>query len=279
MEDKKKAEYNIVAGWNLKKSAKIKDPSFKLLLNDKKFQKLAKAKNLDFIKDAVSIEFNNDVNVAGLANALKERVAAFDWKLKNNYFLFGLKKGLNIPIVFNQNKELLCGKEEIKTKRDGDAMDEMMDRMFSKFYIKDQKSVNPITMEIEKKKVTLIGLPYEMRMVNDVKDLVKIIYPLEKETIEPMNLTMSYKNLIDDFDKPSKEAGAFYRYYNDIDVKEDEPAKVPFDTSSQGNRIANDNINAILREESQDTEEEIETSELPMNEPMRANIEQLRTTR
>lgn len=261
MEDKKKAEYNIVIGWNLRKALKIKDPTFRLLMSDKKFKELADKKNLDVMTQAVNIAYNDDINVEGMVEALKRHVAAFEWKLKNNYFIFGLKKGIETPIVFNQNKELICGKEEIKTKSDNQAMIELMDRIYQKFLCCHKaKTINPITMELEKQKAIVIGLPYGMRMGNDYKSLIKIIYPLEKKAPTAINLEMEGKNLIDDMSVTESARGAFYRYYNDVGVQKDENGKIPFDDSSQGLRIADQNLGQIISEE-EESEEEVNKEE------------------
>jgi len=255
MEDKQKAEYNIVVGWNLEKSTKIKDPSFKILINDKKFKEIANKKNLDIMTEAIDIKYNNDINVADMVESFKKHVAAFEWKLKNNYYLFGLKKGLDTPIIFNQDKELLCGKEEIKTRSDKQAMDEMMERMFEKTYASKRKTINPLTMKIEKEKLVIIGLPYAMRIANDVKDLIKIIYPLEKETITPMNLEMEYKNLIDDenLTLTIRERGLFWKYCNNVGVEVDDNDKIPFDTNSIARNMSINNAATIIYEEEHST--------------------------
>jgi Phage phiEco32-like COOH.NH2 ligase-type 2 len=256
MEDKKKAEYNIVLGWNLRKALKIKDPSFKMLMNDKKFKELASKKNLDIIQNSIDIQFNDDVNVGGMVKSFTEHAAAFEWKLKNNYFIFGMKKGINTPIIFNQDKEVISGMEEVKTICDKTAMKSMVDRIVNKFFddgfsSRSSKTINPITMEMEKKKIVMIGLPYDMRIANDAKSLIKIIYPLEKKTPTAINLEMDSKNLVDDRDRESNEKGDFYKYVNDIGIEKNEAESIPFDNCSQGARLANQHIQEIINEEEQ----------------------------
>lgn len=259
VKDKKAAEYNINVGWGLKRLTKTKNPSLKTIINEKKYKEAANKKDLDLISDAMSIEYNDDFNVESIVSAFKKRAAAFEWKLKNKYFIFGLKKGIKKPIIFNQDIEIISGSEEVKTKEDARALRELIGRIYMKFGDNKTKTINPITMKLEKNVKILIGLPYDMRVTPDSRTLIKLIYPLENSVIQATKINeieTNRKDLIDDTNLPPKEKGELYKYVFEKE-NNNQNEKVPYDESSQGKRIAEQNISMIIDEEEQANTDEV----------------------
>ena len=249
MADKKKANYNIVEGWKLTEVKKEKKPSIKELLNDKKFKELAATFNLDRMANLMNISFNDDKNVESFVKALTERATAFSWKLKNSYFVFGMKKGLETQIVFDQNEKIILGKEIIKTKEDQSALKELIQRISAKFLKNQQKQINLITGEVEKSNVIIIGLPYQMRVDNKFKDFIKLVHELEEGKLKAEQISSAYKNLINDTDNEDKDKGEVYKYvYGIEETEETQKKEIPYDENSQGARIAQDNREHIINE-------------------------------
>lgn len=251
VKDKEKAEYNIAIGWGLKSKTKKCSPNLKDLTNEDVFKKLSSKKNLDALNEASKLSYNDDFNVAAIADSLSKRIAAFEWDLKNSYFLFGLKKGVSTPIIFDMDLNVFSGQEEIKTVEDADAFKGLIERAYNKFGNRGafKKTINPATMKLEERKVTFIGLPYDMRVKNDIKDYLKILRSLEEGVYQATaftDLAKNRKNLINDVDLSESKKGKFYRYTMNV---QEQPEEIDTDMSSQGVRIANENINSVLREE------------------------------
>lgn len=259
-EDKKKAKYNIIEGWKLGKTSEFKKPSVKTIINDKKFKESASKIDLDQMVSLMNISYNDDTNVDLFVRSLSERAMAFNWKLKNNYFIFGMKKGINETIVFNQAEELLLGKNLIKTTSDKTAMVELMQRMFSKFQKTQNKTINPITGEIEKINLITIGLPYEMRLKKNPKEFIKLVYALEENKLVKEKIETLHKDLLNDNNFPNDKRGNLFKYAHGLEITEEkeELKGITFDDYSQGHQIAQDNTQRILNQEREDERENTE---------------------
>lgn len=264
--DKRKANYNIVDGWNLPKAASVVKPTMKNIINDKKFKERAAKIDLDKTADLMNISYNDDINVDFFVHTLAERSAAFNWKLKNNYFLFGMKKGVDDILVFNESQELIAGQAAIKTQGDAQALTALMKRITKKFLTYKSKAIDPITGELEKAKTIVIGLPYMMRADKKPKEFIKLIYKLEENKLKPTKVEVSNKQLSDDRMEPDNRKGTFYKYVYGIKI-EDPKIEIPgvnFDNRSQGQQIAERNTQAIIQNEINDERNNDETS--PENE-------------
>jgi hypothetical protein len=272
IKDKKKTNYNLVEGWNIRKTTKTKQPTMKEIINEKKFLEKAKTINLDRMAKLMNISYNDDVNVDFFVKTLTERAMAFNWKIKNNYFLFGMKKGISDTIIFNEKKELLLGQNTIQTTSDKLAIIKLMDRIFSKFGKITNKNINPNTGEIERTKTIVIGLPYETRIKKNTKEFLEFVYKLEADKLKPETVTSCNKNLIEDDFKCDSEKGKLYKYVYNVRTEEPEiPNGVVFDENSQGARIAEQNKEIILRQE--DTvERENSEEEFPMQIAPNSNM-------
>lgn len=262
MSDKKKANYNIVQGWQLGKAARVKKLSLKNILSDKKFRALANCSDLDKMASLINITYNDDINVETFVRTLAERASAFNWKLKNNYFIFGLKKGIGTQLVFNEKEEILFGKEIIKTESDRMALKELIKKITVKFMRNQTKHINMLTGDVEATCITIIGLPYEIRLTKNTKEFLKLIYQLEEGSLNPQNIDSLFKDLPDDLDLPEEERGTLYKYVFNIKT---EPAVglegIVYDDVSQGHNIAVRNtefvINEIQEDERNNAEPEI----------------------
>ena len=214
IKDKQKAEYNIALGWNLVGSNLPKKSE--ILSSKKIIQGIAEKKDFDILKGVMNIHYNDDTNVGLFADQLKDRVAAFNWKLKNNYFLFGMRKGIESIVVRNMKDEFLSGKENVKTILDQEHLDLLFRKMSQKFNslsgASNKQTLDFITGKVKdmREKIIIIGIPYNMRIKEDVKEFLNIVWKLEKgESIQK-----SAKNniaLIDDRSLDLTEQGELYK--------------------------------------------------------------------
>lgn len=265
MADKKKAEYNIAKGWGFVKKADTKVPNIKEILNRKKFLEKASKLDLDKMAAMMNISFNDDTNVNLFVRSLSEKAAVFNWKLENNYFIFGLRKGIDETLVFDQNGKIIIGGNIIKTVSDQSAMEELTGRIIRKFISGKPRSIDPTTGEIKKVKTTIIGLPYDMRVQKKCDQFVRLVYKLEK-TKNLAGKEISYKDLTDDLNVPEEQRSNFYKMIFDIKEPEDGLiGKVPYDEGSQGARIATDNTRIVIHEEIRDA---VENSDNPSPEDL-----------
>jgi len=213
IKDKQKANYNIAEGWKLI-TAKNSPKRTEILSPKKKVQEIASKKDFDIIKKVMNIHYNDDTNVALFAESLKDRVAAFNWKLKNNYFLFGMRKGIETIVSKNLKSEYLTGEEIIKTELDKAHLDNLFEKMQTKFNANMQRitTLDFSTGKIKdiRESVIVIGIPYTMRVKEDIKSFLSTIWELEKKE----KFLKKYKKeniLINDRDLPLERKGEIYR--------------------------------------------------------------------
>lgn len=204
LKDKIKAEYNVSIGWKLNDN-KIAPKKTDIISSKKKFQQKTKNSDLDEIKKIMNIHSNDDTNVTLFAEALKDRVSAFNWKLKNNYFIFGIRKGINSIVTKNFIGDYLTGKEIIKTKMDLDSMDDLFDRMRNKFHQNNSEPIQQIVIDFKtgkpkniKENSIIIGLPYEMRTQENIKPFLELIWNIEKGKNILTKIVNKQEELIDD---------------------------------------------------------------------------------
>lgn len=235
LEDKRKVSYNVVQGWNI--SPVIKQPNKKDLVNRKQISKLATKINLDLISELINIGYNNDLNVDLFAKNLAERIALYKWRLRNTYFLFGLRKGIQDFIAFDNRENIYRGQEMIMTTSDKDAALQLYRRMKDKYEYSASNSRYPQNimtlindMDPERVgKIYLIGIPYLLRIDHNINPFLCFIHDLEKKDPTPLNLQSSFKNLPDDYAKSFEEKGALYQILN----RNSEHPGIVFDTNSE----------------------------------------------
>lgn len=266
LKDKSMAEYNLKIGWKLGKNSqqpKKKD----ILISKNRFKQIIADKNLDDIKKVMNIHSNDDTNVILFTEALKDRISAFNWKLKNNYYIFGIRKGINEIVIKNFSGDFLAGNNLIKTTSDLDTMDNLFARMQDKFQANGSSSGKNIIIDFKTGKPKninstsiLIGLPYEMRIKEDIKPFLESIWNIEKEHCIPSQIMQKGQNLIDDYPLPLAEKGEIYQILSNNPPTD--PTRIVFARENASNRAAMD---GITREAQQQEREEQAHNEIPEN--------------
>ena len=249
IKDKQRADFNIAVGWNLLEKTILKKSE--VLSSDKKIQQIAEKRDFDILKRVINVHYNDDTNVGLFAENLKDRVAAFNWKLKNNYFIFGMRKGINEIIAKNLKHEYIIGETVTKTILDKEHIDRLFEKMNTKF-LNGAEINRGITIDFitgkpkdTKRSMVVIGLPYDMRVKKDVKPFLNFIWALEKDEI----VKESRKNipeLINDIDLPLEQKGEIYK----ILTKQTEiPQEVVLDAGSTSLRNNERAIQQMTQEE------------------------------
>jgi len=221
IKDKQSSNFNIAQGWKLLPAASEPKKS-EIMASKKRIQNIAEQTDFDILKRVMNIHYNNDTNVAMFAETLKDRVAAFNWKLKNNYFIFGMRKGLPEIIAKNIKGEFIAGQEVLKTRMDADAMNRLFSKMTDKFMNEQAGALQNTTIDFItgkpkdlRESIIIIGLPYDMRVKENLKPFLSFIWELERNdsAIKPKRIT---ENLIDDTAKLDSERGDIFKILNKI---------------------------------------------------------------
>lgn len=186
LRDKEKAGFDIIAGWKFDSS--IRQPTKRTLLSDKAFEERAKSIDLDAFSDIAAISYNTDTNVATFAKALSDRILAHNWKQKNIYFLFGLKKGVKEFMVKDAENAWLVGYKQLTTIYDQQAIDATFSRMSGRFHIASKKKE-------DRMRHILIGIPYDLRTKNKIRPLIELVHDLENK---PLRRILKIVNLKED---------------------------------------------------------------------------------
>lgn len=179
LREKEKVDYNIVVGWKL---AHNSNPTKRQLLSEKQLQERATKVDMDSLACLITVQFNPDECVDMFVRAIKHRIVAMNWKLKNNYFLFGLKKGIKEPIVKDKAGRYIFGAEQIKTQMDLYSMNGTFSRMNSRF------RTNNATANNDNKKEIVIGLPYDLRIKQNTRNIIELIHSIEKKIYTPVEI-------------------------------------------------------------------------------------------
>jgi len=173
LKDKEKANYNILYGWNM---GKTKMPTQRQIMSERKIKEIALSKDMENIVEMINIRFNSDSNCEVFARSLKERVVALNWQLKNNYYIFGLRSGINNYIAFNPAKELYCGQEQVVTKSDWSELFNLMSRVQVKLGVSNPSANKPKSIRND----VIIGIPYRERIKLNTKEFTRKIIDIEK---------------------------------------------------------------------------------------------------
>lgn len=264
LKDKGKVDYNINIGWNSAQNAQTAK-KHEILSSKKKFQKLTKEKNLDELKKIMNVHFNDDTNVVLFAETFKDRVAAFNWKLKNNYFIFGMRKGINQIVAKNLMGDFLAGKETIKTRLDLASINDLFLRMQNKFNSNTSCSANTAidfkTGKPKNQKMTLIliGLPYETRIAENTKSFLELIWNIEKEKTQNMIISGKEEQLLDDTSLPPEQQGEIHQILTHTAPQP--PVIYARESSSQRSLVAQ-----VAREITQEQPNELDSIPEPADE-------------
>lgn len=193
LKDKSDCQYEIIKGWKFDDTKK--NLTKKTILNEKKTKDNLTKMNIESLQGLSGVYYNPDINVEYFQKTLGEKIYAFNWKLKHNYFLFGLKKGIDSFIVLDIDKNIYHGKELITAEDDIDTVRGLCERMTQKYrnISSNSQYTNADLMKIVEsfskqsiKKSILIGIPYQMRLDHKPKDFISLIYELEKKLPTPI---------------------------------------------------------------------------------------------
>jgi len=201
LRDKEKVNYDVLQGWNMKAS---KMPTKRQLMSDRKIKEITLTEDMEGIIEMINIKFNPDSNCETFARSLKEKVVALNWQLKNNYFVFGLRSGINDYIAFNSAKELYYGKELVETRSDWSELFNLMTRIQQKFGI---ASPGANKAQFNRNSV-IIGVPYQERVRLNTKGFTKKVIDIEKG-LKPHAINPA--ELASDEGKAVEERGKLFR--------------------------------------------------------------------
>lgn len=200
--DKEAAEFNISKGWGLTTNVLM---SKKSMFNTKEIENRIKDKNLDALANFLNIAYNKDHNCQGFANSIAKRAIAYNWRMKNYYFIYGLRKGLNDYIVSDKNNEVYTEIKQITGSNDILSLNNLLKKVLTKFSfaieLENRRNSLDIT-EYKQNKIYMIGIPYEDRDKMNTKTFLNLILKLEKNQLTPINYQkMAFKEEIGELSK------------------------------------------------------------------------------
>jgi hypothetical protein len=187
LEDKRKVGFDILKGWGLES----KEPAKRAVMNQKAIDTSMQEINLEDFEHLIHIQGNaKDINIPLFINEMKKRIISLGWKMKNEYFLFGIKKGVDEFIVFNKAAECLKGHGLAKTEADAIALQQTYRKMNNRFRIEGSLPKNEKERADILRKHILIGVPYGIRQKKDVRLFIEIIHGLETDQFKPSKLEL-----------------------------------------------------------------------------------------
>jgi hypothetical protein len=213
LKDKETAEHDINLGWKLVKPMAMPtklEVNNKTLMNSKLVDM-----NIDFMLKLINFSYNQDVNVNIFAQELKKKVIAFNWRLKHNYFFFGLRKGVDEYFVQEAELGWLKGHEQFKGKSDANIMEDVFTRMKQRLIPRQMQNMH----KGKSIKNILIGIPYVDRIKEDTAKFINLIHDLEREAMVPA--------IVDADTLPNTKGPITIAY------SKDEPGEVAIDASME----------------------------------------------
>lgn len=178
-------------GWEMFKGWGFREKPLALtkrnVLSERKLKTRIKLINADLLGGTFTMPYNNDYNIELYAKALAERTAALQWQLKNEYFLYGLKKGIKgFCVSYAQKKEIFKIPEN-STKEDViNGIKKMRKRFIDVKQRVNGTKINPKTGKTQRidNEGILIGIPYDIRVEKNIKPLIEIVWLLEREQLK-----------------------------------------------------------------------------------------------
>ena len=193
LKEKQRHEFNIVNGWGFHKNVRMQKKS---VLSQKATKKRLKEKNIDDVNLISGVYFNPDINVEFFRQILGERMYAYSWKLKNEYFLFGLKDGIKDYMVFNTNGDIYSGIKNIQTEEDLSETKNLFQKIIQKYKEATRERTSTSTQlakiingQTKEKNNIMIGIPYQQRISHKTNEFLSIIYDMEKKMPKAINLS------------------------------------------------------------------------------------------
>jgi hypothetical protein len=190
-EIKEKYEFDVVRGWKFQEKINgTQIPKIKELLNEKMTQEKLKDINLDEVINYVQIFWTNERNMEKVARKIGDTVIAWEWNLKNRYFLIALPKGIPSAIIMNGKNEFLSGIEMVKTQADHAKVKEIMTIAKTHFERKEEFKRTSINLkqgktETDEQRSVIIGIPYKTREENEgLKEILTLIHQHENNALK-----------------------------------------------------------------------------------------------
>ena len=188
------------------------------------------------------VPFNDDLNCQMFATKLATLLSFGEIDCKYKYMIFGLRKGITEPIIYQYRKGYISGINQVKTQADLNRIN----RVFEKMEEGLRCNHTSFLAQAGQTPVIIIGLPYEMRAEDRFRDFVKLIYKIEKPALLKIMPTPSLLN------HKNSTCG-------DIDlIYAEDSENIEFDYGSQGQRFAQDTIYRLEQEQAISEEEEEE---------------------
>ncbi len=186
MKEKERNGWNLNTGWQLGKNWKT--PTKKELLNEKAITESLKNADQAAISQGFLVPYNDDYNMPFMAKAISDRIASLNWKLGNEYFLFGLKKGIDGYAAFHCKEEKFYAvPKNSPIERTTESSKKMSNRF--KEILRSDIRIDPKNgkVRIWGNNQIIIGIPYDVRVENNVKGLINLIHDIERGTLKTKN--------------------------------------------------------------------------------------------
>lgn len=189
-EEKEKYGWNMYRGWGL--SEQTKTVTKRSLMGEKGIREKARRMNADLINNTLAIPYNDDYNVEIYSKAITERIATLGWDIKNEYFLYGLKKGIKgFSAAKINNGEYFSIPDNALQKDVVAAVEKMKNRFLNIRGLANGTRVDPKTGKCRSGNVDaiVIGIPYDIRVEKDIKPLINLIWRIERKDIKGKQVT------------------------------------------------------------------------------------------
>ena len=189
--EKETAGWNIATGWGF--NTYTKQPTQREILSDKKTKTELKKTNIDIITQNTHVTYSDDRHVNIFADALNERITAFQWKLKHEYILFGLKKDTMgylaapcLQFTGKKTQKTHTGFYELPKERNIEELITTLQNMYQRTQNHNKPLINPKNGQIKTRtqEIIGIGIPYDIRIDKNIKSLLKLVWHIEKNTLK-----------------------------------------------------------------------------------------------
>lgn len=181
--EKEKAGWNLSSGWGIENVQKM--PTKKQLFSSKKIAREINDVEQATISDTLQVPYNDDYNVAFFSKEMTDRIAALNWKLNNEYFLFGLKKGIEGFAAMRVKENTFYAMPKNQEKRElYAACVRMGERLNDR---RPQMRIDPKTGKTRQAGINqvVVGIPYGLRAENNTKSLIEFIWNIENGKLLP----------------------------------------------------------------------------------------------
>lgn len=181
IQEKKRVHYSINEGWGL--SSESKHIPTNRFLNEEAIEEATSKFPEGILRNMSQFAWNSDLHVEQFATALSKRCIALGWKPSHEYFLFGMKKGIDALIMRDEDGQFVAGEEVIKTQEDLKVMNKKFTRLNPKAAAIYGRILNHRTgepMNDRDNHRVMIGIPYTMRQKGNVNPLIRLVVRFEK---------------------------------------------------------------------------------------------------